>query len=406
MNKLLCFVNSMLFLWCASTPVADAYAVQNVYPWAVGQVDTSQEKMVEFKHLAEEKGNIQLIRVEIDDLADKEKIGWRLDRVQAAVFIDKLALVAENSTASTNNLQPPQPSKTYAGVVVRMVTYEGQLYVPLRFFQGVVSSNGRQLGYDTNREIEYWLMGTAHIVKQQLKALSVVPVYRYSQCVKMGGQVVESTPRQCLLPNDDTFLEVPEMPAQQDLTITDFEACLERGRAIISAFPRRCVASGGRIFTEKPVLPGQTAPQPEVSQATQSAINQMLQEQKAASATAQQQKTTTENTTKNIVVPAPAQQQSSAESSLEVSTPTADNPAKVITSDDVPDAMQQAPAQLLEAQPKEDISLPPRPSLLPKNVPDKIAPPSLDNTYSQPQSQQKNTGGATTATPPSSAVPH
>lgn len=213
------------------------------------------EKTFKLKTLLEDSEQYHEIMVEIDEGKGADNMRWKITPVQNVVFIGKALNASTEAKPSKDGLMPRDPSKTYRGLRLHIKTKNRDTYKPIRIFKGKIYSNGKKIAYDNERDLEYWLFGTAFIVKQQVKATEVLPIYKYSQCVTLGGQVVETLPRQCLMSNDDLFLDVPERPTQLDLEINDFESCLNKGRALIESFPRRCVASGGRIFTEEAQLP-------------------------------------------------------------------------------------------------------------------------------------------------------
>ena len=92
------------------------------------------------------------------------------------------------------------------------------------------------------------------MVKQQVLATQVLPIFTFDHCRILGNIIVETQPRQCLLPDNNLIFEVPEKATLASLKINNFEMCLKEGQALIHTFPRRCMAAGGRVFTEPPRL--------------------------------------------------------------------------------------------------------------------------------------------------------
>jgi hypothetical protein len=79
-----------------------------------------------------------------------------------------------------------------------------------------------------------------------------MPALRFDDCRLMGFPIVNTKPRQCLLPEDGIMLETEEQPTAKSLKATNFDSCLNYGQSLINTFPRRCVAAGGRVFSEPP----------------------------------------------------------------------------------------------------------------------------------------------------------
>ena len=206
--------------------------------------------------------------VEVDLGAGKNNPRWVLDSTEHAVLFGRL----ERLRADRDNPRPPHPDdeifpqippkdEKYQGLIVRMKTVGAEALIPLRFGRGrVMMLDGTSLVPDSGREIEFWLFGTTQNTRLRLLATQVLPIFSYDQCILLGNLPVETVPRQCLMPNNNIMLEVPERPTTASLKAVDFETCLQYGQALIDVFPRRCMAAGGRVYTEAPRLPASTEP--------------------------------------------------------------------------------------------------------------------------------------------------
>lgn len=211
----------------------------------------------------EEAPNISETTVTVR-IREDEKPNWRLTAVETNVLIGKL----QRLLSLTQQDEPPAkhpddsvfsaapaPDTTYTGLRIDAALYNGHQLPPLIVIGGQVRSlNNVVLLPDAGRQFELWTFGTAKTVRQSLLATQVMPIFTFAQCKLLGNPIIETNPRQCLLPNNNILLEVPERASVESLNIQTFDDCLENGTALIDAFPRRCLAEGGRVFTEPPRL--------------------------------------------------------------------------------------------------------------------------------------------------------
>lgn len=197
--------------------------------------------------------NIGEASLEVD--MTTEKVTWPITQTELSVLMGKI----EDLSPTPHHNDPlfdamPTRDESYKGIKLTLKTRDGETLQPLHIFEGNVTTEGRLFQKDPGRELEYWLFGTAKIVKQQLLAIQVLPVFTFDQCKLLGNRIVETQPRQCLLPDNNLLFDIPERPTLESLTIKNFDDCLEKGKAIIHTFPRRCMAAGGAVFTEPPRL--------------------------------------------------------------------------------------------------------------------------------------------------------
>jgi len=184
-----------------------------------------------------------------------ENISWPITQTELAVLMGRLQnLKAKPHHNDTLFAALKEKNPNYNGITLTLHTRDGNKITPLHVFEGNVRSDGALYERDPGRELEYWLFGTAKVVKQQILATQVLPIFTFNHCRILGNVIVNTQPRQCLLPDNNLLFEVPEKPTLASLKINDFDACLKEGKAIIHTFPRRCMVAGGRVFTEPPRL--------------------------------------------------------------------------------------------------------------------------------------------------------
>lgn len=203
-------------------------------------------------NLDEYASQVQTVRVEVQLGKGPENPQWSMSHTVLQVWLGKL--IGDNVSPVADNVlkATPAPSSGYKGLKVMMSTIGGKKFEPLTIQNGRITSNGKLVKTDTGRAIEYWLFSTARVKRDWLLGPQVLPVLTFEQCRLLGMQVVETEPRQCLLPDGTILLDVPEKPTLQSLRITDFAGCLKHGKGLINTFPVRCVVAGGRVFAEPP----------------------------------------------------------------------------------------------------------------------------------------------------------
>lgn len=217
-----------------------------------------------------------LVVVQLGQGDDNPK--WVMNQTQLAVLMNKLRDLLQPSdevlvqAPLEDTIWPELGAKepAYQGVLVVLQTVTGERFAPVRVFAGKVKDpQNNTLVTDPGRFLEYWLFGTARVRRDQMLGASVLPVFTFEQCRLLGQRIVETQPRQCLLPDNNLLLETDERPTLESTKMQTFDQCLKNGKALIYTFPRRCVAAGGRVFTEPPVVWDGDAPvaEPEAEQA-------------------------------------------------------------------------------------------------------------------------------------------
>jgi hypothetical protein len=187
---------------------------------------------------------------------------WQMSQTAMTVFLNKLARWSEDPVAD-DGIWPfiPIADDRYKGITVLLQTKQGRRFAPITVYAGkMLAPNGAQLVRDPGRHMEYWLFGTARVRRDQLLGSQILPIYTFEQCRVLGQRVIETTPRQCLLANNNLMLETQEPPTIASAKLRTFDECLKQGQGLIYTFPRRCVAAGGRVFTEPPIVFDPDAP--------------------------------------------------------------------------------------------------------------------------------------------------
>ncbi|MCA3243692.1 MAG: hypothetical protein INF43_00100 [Alphaproteobacteria bacterium] len=209
--------------------------------------------------------DMQVALVAVDLGQDNDNPYWQMSQTALTVFLNKLATLKQQPVPEDAIWpQLPKPDPRYNGLLVLLQTKEGRRFVPFRVFMGQLGLGpSSPLAKDPGRGLEYWLFGTARVRRDQLIGANVLPVYTFAQCKVLGQRVIETTPRQCLLANNNLLLETSEPPTLASAQMTTFADCLRGGTGLIYTFPRRCVAAGGRVFTEPPQIYDSTKPLPQ-----------------------------------------------------------------------------------------------------------------------------------------------
>lgn len=222
--------------------------------------------MPTLENIAAYREEMQVALVAADLGENNNNPYWQMSQTALTVFLNKLATLDQRPVPEdTIWPQLPKPDPRYNGVLVVLQTKDGRRFVPFRVFMGQIAvglGQANVLARDPGRALEYWLFGTARIRRDQLVGANVLPVYTFAQCKTLGQRVIETTPRQCLLANNNLLLETNEPPTVASAKMTSFAECLQGGRGLIYTFPRRCVAAGGRVFTEPPQIYDSTKPLP------------------------------------------------------------------------------------------------------------------------------------------------
>lgn len=186
----------------------------------------------------------------------KKETTWLVPQRKIPVIFSKLRYAPAGPHKYDEFFNTLPSPKGYKGVVVKFANTTGGTTPPFRVFGGAIySEDGTLLYNDSGRQLEYWLAGTAQTYAHQKDVLEVLPVFDFEQCINLGHVVVDTTPRQCLMPNEKVMLDMPESLTSYDFSVQNFDECLQKGIAIIQSFPRRCIGPTGLLFAEPPRRP-------------------------------------------------------------------------------------------------------------------------------------------------------
>jgi hypothetical protein len=188
---------------------------------------------------------------------------WIMSPTQTDVLLDTLLQFMPEQPTVEDAIWPKLKRKnnSYRGLRVELKTVWGQTFETFIIFEGKVTTRaGAVMVPDYGRRMEYWMFGASRVRRDQMLGANLMHVLTFEQCRLLGQQIVETRPRQCLLPDNNLLLETQELPTMAAARIRDFDGCLKSGKALIYTFPRRCIAAGGRVFTEPPKV--FEAPQP------------------------------------------------------------------------------------------------------------------------------------------------
>ncbi len=214
--------------------------------------------------------NIYLNREDIEQAMVVVELGqkgenpqWVMSPTQMQVMLDTMLQFMPDKPTVEDAIWPKLKRKdpSYKGIRVVLRTVWGRNFEPFTIFEGQVkAADGRLVVPDYGRRLEYWMFGASRVRRDQMMGAHMLHVLTFEQCRLLGQQIVETRPRQCLLPDNNLLLETQELPTLASARIRDFDGCLKKGKALIYTFPRRCIAAGGRVFTEPPKV--YEAPQP------------------------------------------------------------------------------------------------------------------------------------------------
>ncbi|MBI1363835.1 MAG: hypothetical protein GC134_07595 [Proteobacteria bacterium] len=211
-------------------------------------------KAVNVDELVADNSKVAQVTVDVD-IEDKtqDPMSWTLSPLDIPVLLRKLAEKKEvYGKVST------VPSESgYAGVTLHMLSPKGRSYGPIHIYQNAVEIDGKpRFLQDHDRDLEFWIFGTARNYDARVRTINLLEIYTFGDCLKLGNTLVETAPRQCIIPDGTTFLESNEILTEKDKKINTFDRCLEAGNPLINSFPRKCIAPGGRLYVEPPRLKG------------------------------------------------------------------------------------------------------------------------------------------------------
>lgn len=193
----------------------------------------------------------QSVSVEVREGKHWENYTWDMKQNHIPIFYEKLKTLQDRPYKDTG-LDIPNPDEKYEGLKIRIKLSNNEWVDPIFIYDGTVKSNWNLLSEDPDRHMEYWLFSLDTSLTNRKIVARALPIFTYKHCIDTGNPVVYTNPKQCLMANKEIFLDVPEQPTQESLTVSSFDECLTKGEALIDTFPRRCIVAGGHVFTEPP----------------------------------------------------------------------------------------------------------------------------------------------------------
>jgi hypothetical protein len=202
---------------------------------------------------------ISAATVQVSSSEQVERISWPLDKVSLQVLLGKLQqLEATEHPYDAVFAEAPEMDPAYDGIKITFTMLpEAEQSVPnLWFHKGAIKTpDGLELYHDPGRVLEYWIFGSSDNRAAMLVSLKSLPVFTFEQCLALGHSIVETDPRQCVMPNEIVMLDLGLAPTVDPLTVNSFDDCLDTGLAIMNTFPRRCLTKGGKLVAEPPRRP-------------------------------------------------------------------------------------------------------------------------------------------------------
>jgi hypothetical protein len=240
-------------LWCCVLLCLAYAGLAHAVEWlpVLPQNDVLPATLAEIGARADDLTTVTAI-VEMGQGEDNPR--WLMSSTHVAVMADLLAKLPDHPQP-VDDLWPhlPRPEPKYKGIRLLLQTLDGKRFAPMTIFEGKITGpTGELIAPDYGRNFEYWLFGTARVRRDQILGAHVLPVLSFEQCRLLGQRIVYTTPRQCLLPDNNLLLESQDLPTMEAARVKDFDGCLKHGSALIYTFPRRCMTVGGRVFTEPP----------------------------------------------------------------------------------------------------------------------------------------------------------
>ncbi len=208
-------------------------------------------KAVVLEELMKDNSQVAQVTVEVDLEEGHEAMSWVLTPLDVPVLISKL----DEKKEVFGKVSTVPSESGYKGVTLKMLSPTGRSYGPVTVYQNAITLDGKpRFLQDRDRDLEFWLFGTARSFADRVRAIELLEVYTFADCLKLGHTLVETSPRQCIIPDGTTFLETNEALTEKDKKIDTFDKCLEADNPLINTFPRKCIAPGGRVYVEPPRL--------------------------------------------------------------------------------------------------------------------------------------------------------
>ncbi len=216
---------------------------------------TIENPIPNLKELALNNGELRTAEVQIllkEDKEAQQKLRWHLNPVELPVFLERINKIEPALSGQVTGT----PSGTeYRFLQVRLIAKNGVVYQPINIYQNRIRVPGINIPLeDENRELEMWTMGTAKTFAQRSAITKLLKIMSFDECKALNHTLMDTMPRQCILPDGTTFLDIDKKLSDKYRDITNFDKCLHGGHPLIVDFPRKCVAPGGQVHIEPPRL--------------------------------------------------------------------------------------------------------------------------------------------------------
>lgn len=207
------------------------------------------------EELSAENGEVAHIQVEILFAGDESRQNrrWPLNVNELPLFLGKLLSYPEENSLPSQNI----PAEGYQGFSVDIHMKDGSRKAPIHIYRDQIRMYGTHpYLYDPERDMEFWLASTTKTFGQYDLVSRALEPTTFDACMQMGFRLIESEPRQCVLPTEVTFLDKARPLSAATVPVTDFASCaVDPYNPVVNTFPRKCVAPGGRIYMEPPKPP-------------------------------------------------------------------------------------------------------------------------------------------------------
>ncbi|MCP4356199.1 MAG: hypothetical protein GY793_11360 [Proteobacteria bacterium] len=177
-----------------------------------------------------------------------KRLQWNMSLPLRHVFLSRFASMEK---LGANVKDEDVWGRGYDHLEITFERTDGSVLPPYRLFRNTITVNNVDF-YDTSKGIETWVFSTVNNYKQLLIVDKALNVDDFKRCKALGNLSHETDPRQCILPDGTTFLEVNTEMKPDTIRTFNFDDCFANKNPLIAGFPRRCIAPGGRIYTETP----------------------------------------------------------------------------------------------------------------------------------------------------------
>jgi len=218
----------------------------------IRSVEHKKELQPDFKpeNLLQDQNKISKIHLKLITREDPEgkNLQWDMALPSRHIFLSRFASMGK---LDTNIKDDDIWGRSYDYLEITLKRTDGLTLPPYKLFKNTITVNDVKF-YDTAKDIETWVFSTVTNYKQLLIVSKALNVDNFKRCKALGNLTHDTDPRQCILPDNTTFLEVNTEIKPDTIRTFNFDDCFANKNPLIAGFPRRCIAPGGRIYTESP----------------------------------------------------------------------------------------------------------------------------------------------------------